>query len=825
MTPIEARQSHKHIMQTNDSSLANIDFFKVFWDARWLLLLGTLLGLGGGYFHFSRTPSMYRSIAQIQIIDSLENSLPLEELQSGWSSKNLRDEVMVMRSEQNLRRAVELGELSSCDEFAGRSPEQIAAMLSRPNLSISPASRSVTTSIFNVQYESTSPQTTQLVVQSVVDAYAVHLQDQYHNVGQETVNLIQKARNEVLAKLNKLDTDFNAFKKHSGLIYRGSDTTSIHRDNADRYLAQKQELLIQKARMSGILNSAKKALKAKRPYEAILMAFDSAATFDDQRIQESAVASLSPAEKWELEKIKSKPIVSIAEQMRQNKLLPLELEREVLIDSVGQDHPAIEMINRRIAIITKTVNEVAANERRLNHELDEAMTAAAAVTAGTSQVVERDPQKNLFKRIRFAVGAMRQNMEAIDAELKLISNAYATEIRMAREETDGEIQSEQFVREIARHQQLYDRIVARLDEVSLLSGGDGLKVYPLNTAKMGAQYAPIMSRSLIVGGLLGCLMAVGLALLRKMSDRSYQSARDIAEHTGLPIIGHVPMLNAHVVAAGEPGKNLDSRLVTFFKSKGQKAEAFRAIRTAIYFSNQSGDNQILQITSATPSDGKTTIATNIAVAIAQSGRSVLLMDCDLRRPRIGKAMGIEQPQGTAWAIGQCTRERCSQDNASAELSIQEVISESEVPNLSVMIAGDRPDNPAELLSSSHFDRLLGVLRTKFDMIILDTPPLLAVSDPANIAPRVDGVMMVVRLRKNIKPAVAQATRMLETLEANVLGIIVNGVGSRAARGYGKGSNSEGGHNQGQSYRYGYGYTYGYSYTEDEHQEYYEDASS
>ncbi len=134
--------------------------------------------------------------------------------------------------------------------------------------------------------------------------------------------------------------------------------------------------------------------------------------------------------------------------------------------------------------------------------------------------------------------------------------------------------------------------------------------------------------------------------------------------------------------------------------------------------------------------------------------------------------------------------------------LSEAILETGVPNLSLMVAGDRPDNPAELLSSVAFEELLNQLREKFDMIIIDSPPLLAVSDPSNVVRRADAVLMVIRLRKNAKPLVARACRMLEALEANVMGVVVNGVGSRQARGYGKGSDA------GMYYGYGYGYSYG-----------------
>src|SRR5690606_6617210 len=120
-----------------------------------------------------------------------------------------------------------------------------------------------------------------------------------------------------------------------------------------------------------------------------------------------------------------------------------------------------------------------------------------------------------------------------------------------------------------------------------------------------------------------------------------------------------------------------------------------------------------------------------------------------------------------------------------------------------------------------FDAVLTALRGMYDVIIVDSPPMLAVTDPSTIAPRVDAVMLVVRVRKNVKPLAARAARMLETLEANVIGVVVNGVGSRAARGYGKTADADGYYNRGEAYQYGYGYSYG-SNADGRYNEYYND---
>jgi polysaccharide biosynthesis transport protein len=219
-----------------------------------------------------------------------------------------------------------------------------------------------------------------------------------------------------------------------------------------------------------------------------------------------------------------------------------------------------------------------------------------------------------------------------------------------------------------------------------------------------------------------------------------------------------------------------------------EAEAYRGVRTALYFSAREG-HRIVQITSPNPGDGKTTVASNLAVSIAQSGRRTLLIDADLRRPTVHKVMNLPNEVGLASVIA-------------GMVDPQEAVRETGVPNLSVLTTGPIPPNPAELLTSSHFKELLDFFRDRYDFVIVDTPPVLAVTDPCVVAPRVDGVVLVIRLVKNGRPMAERAKELLAGLGVSVFGVIVNAVEDGAIGGYGYGY---------YAYRYGrYGYGYGSS---------------
>jgi capsular exopolysaccharide synthesis family protein len=170
---------------------------------------------------------------------------------------------------------------------------------------------------------------------------------------------------------------------------------------------------------------------------------------------------------------------------------------------------------------------------------------------------------------------------------------------------------------------------------------------------------------------------------------------------------------------------------------------------------------------------------------------VLLMDADFRRPRVHKYFGLSAKVGLASVI-------------EGQVEAAEAIQQTAVVGLSVLPCGPRPSNPAELLTSPRFEEVLLGLKERYDFLLIDTPPLLAVSDPAVVAPRVDGVLMTIRVGRNSRPYAERAKEILAALGANVLGVVVNGVGRTRADGY-----HDGAHGYGYNYSYGaYAYAYG-----------------
>ncbi|QDS88811.1 Tyrosine-protein kinase YwqD [Rosistilla ulvae] len=797
------------------------DYVGMLWRRKWLLMFGALLGVGLGYLYYTKQPPVYQSSAEVQITTpNAAKNMPIEGLEYQASSNPLADEIRVIRSELVLRDAAQMGDLSKTKTFAGMSNEQIASALSGSgSLKLSPVNGNMGGNVITVAYSCNDPNESRRIVQSVVDAYSKYLQSLHRNVGEETLSFIDEARGDVLQRLQELEREYDKFKQTTLLVNRGGTRTSVHRENADQLLAEKQKLSMERTTMFGQHQAISQALEAKQDPEAILAMLKQAlgeSLLPKDELLAGDEAGIADGAPTRLTGKLTPRVQKRSEVMRQDQLFPLRLKEQELLTAFAPSHPAVASLRIKIDGIEQLIAEVEASEERLEREMQkelEALQAQAdeeAKLRAAGETGPEDPMLTLQRQINIRLVALDQGLKSLDQQLAVISDAYNNEREQARIEEGAEVKAAGFERDIARQRELYERIVARFDELNIVSDMDGRRVSELNSPKRGWQIAPSMSRNLSMGCFLGLLGAAGIGYLLEWSDKSYHSPDEIAEHLRMPVIGHIPAVRPDMEKVKEMKSQLDPSLCTYFQPRSTFCEAYRAIRTALYFSNQKRDgvNKVIQVTSAVPSDGKSTITANLAVTTAQAGKNVLLIDCDFRRPRVHQLFKLESKRGVAWMV----QNMPDDPRQSGAEMIGEAVQETEIPNLCVMPCGERPANPAELLSSPKFDQMLTLLKEKFDLILIDTPPLLAVTDPSNIAGRVDGVILVIRIRKVIRPMAVRASRMLETLGANVLGVVVNGVGSREAYGYGsKYYRSRSNYYGGDYYRSGYGYSYGNSY--------------
>lgn len=211
-------------------------------------------------------------------------------------------------------------------------------------------------------------------------------------------------------------------------------------------------------------------------------------------------------------------------------------------------------------------------------------------------------------------------------------------------------------------------------------------------------------------------------------------------------------------------------LIAVDNPRSPVSEAFRSLRTSVDFSSVDKETQVIMVSSASPEEGKSTVIANLAVTYAQTDRKIILIDADLRRPTVHRTFSLSNQNGLSYYL-------------SRQCSLPDVIQKTSIPNLDIITSGVIPPNPAEMLDSNQMSELLSELREQYDIILVDTAPLLAVTDGQLLASKSDGVILVISSGKVKRDLVVKAKMSLERANARILGVVLNNVKKKSAEGY------------------------------------------
>lgn len=271
---------------------------------------------------------------------------------------------------------------------------------------------------------------------------------------------------------------------------------------------------------------------------------------------------------------------------------------------------------------------------------------------------------------------------------------------------------------------------------------------------------PKTIRNLTTGLALGVVLGIGLALLRDRLDNTVKTRATLEEITGAGLVANIPFDKTRRT---EPA-------IEFANDRAAIAEAFRELRTNMQFLEVDDPPRVLVVTSSCPSEGKSTTALNLALALAEGDQSVVLVDGDMRRPKVHEYLGLVGTVGFSTALA-------------GRASLQEVLQDTRFSGLTVLAAGATPPNPSELLGSMSAKKLLNELRAHFDYVIVDSSPLLAVTDAAILAAGADGVLVIARFGETKRDQLAQAVGNLHKVGARILGGVFTMIPPKGSESY------------------------------------------
>jgi len=323
------------------------------------------------------------------------------------------------------------------------------------------------------------------------------------------------------------------------------------------------------------------------------------------------------------------------------------------------------------------------------------------------------------------------------------------------------IQYDIMQRESETNRALYDALIKNIKQQGATEHSQMVNVWVVKKAQVPEKPAtPKKTRNILLGLVLGLFGGIGCAFFIEYLDNTVKSSEEVERRFRVPVLGIVGQVD-------EKNKNIETIIIE--DPRSPTAECYKSIRSSLMLSSPEHPPKSLLITSVEPQEGKTSTSLNIARTLAQTGNKVLLLDCDMRKPRLHSILGISNRVGLSSFLSGNTD--------------KEIVAKLEENNLTVIPSGPIPPNPSELLGSERMANLLQGLAKKFDYIILDTPPVMSVTDSQVLSHLVAGVVMVTRAGKTNYEMLGKGLKMLQSIHAPLLGIVINGMSKKVSGDY------------------------------------------
>lgn len=376
---------------------------------------------------------------------------------------------------------------------------------------------------------------------------------------------------------------------------------------------------------------------------------------------------------------------------------------------------------------------------------------------------------NIDRNAKETISSMKATLEAARARESKLRDAYFKEQGAANGQSQDQIAISNLTQQIETSKQLYLTLFQRQKEMEINSTDKSDRVSIATPAALPtAAIGPPRMSKVAIAFLISLFAGLGLAILLHQLDNTLKSVDDISNYTYLPTLALIPAVGGNRLSLR--GRNLfksreseGTALALTRDVRSPSAEAYRHLRTSLLFTSTGQAPKSILVTSGRPFEGKTTTAVNTAITFAQSGAEVLLMDCDLRRPRVHFHFDISNAKGlTSYLSGQNDIDSLWH-------------APSDYPTLKVLTAGPMPANPADFLGSAEMRQLLEDLRERFAYIIIDSPPASSFADAGILSTLVDGVMIVVHSERSSRVVVQRVKQRLQELGAHIYGIVLNHV--------------------------------------------------
>ncbi len=474
---------------------------------------------------------------------------------------------------------------------------------------------------------------------------------------------------------------------------------------------------------------------------------------------------------------KEKKMLSVSLEDRQNITSQRLMDLNQTLNRVQAERIALEAKRKQILDVKEarlpldTIDKVIDN-RLIQQLKEDYVKLTEQQTELASKYLPEHPK---YKVVQKKVKLIRRNIDReIDNVLASMEAEYKTKLESerslqreltkvkaeAQDINKKEIEYNRLKRVADNYSSLYKLVLKRQKEATLAAHQETNNIYKLDSAvePLFPVY-PRVKLNILLAAVVGLLGGIGLAFFLEYLDNTVKTQEDVERYLQIPFLGIVPSIKLD--PRGDEGDTVtlrDHYLVSHPKSS--VAECCRTVRTNLLFMSPENPARRLLVTSAGPQEGKSTVVINLGITMAQSGSKVLLLDTDMRRPRLHKAFGIQRGTGLTTAI-------------LGEAEMEEVIHTSEVPGLDIVPCGPIPPNPTELFHTERFQGIVKELSETYNRVLFDSPPVAMVADPLILSSMIDGVVLVIKGASTSRDMIKRAIKQLRDVKARIMGAVVN----------------------------------------------------
>jgi len=595
-----------------------------------------------------------------------------------------------------------------------------------------------------VEFQHSDPDDAKKIVEAIVLEYEKFIKEKFLDVNSEAANLIVDARLELEGELSELAEKYQKFRAEVPLLASSATGGNIYQQRYEELAAQLSTLQLAYDEAQGRFGTVQEALQSitgKSPASNL----EKLSLIDNLNAERLGILiGVERGEAATAAFMAKMPERTAGATIEYQSLLQMKSRLVTMREDFGNNHPEVKAL----------ANEITATEKFLGDKANNLY-----VTDEDAPLTPDDVMAAYVKMLEKDLVTMTKRQADIEKQMKIAE-------KQAKELVTFELQNETMVRARDHREALYDSVLERLREINMQGASTSMIHEVLADPEIGEKVEPKGLIAALISILSAGLIGLGLVTVGELRDASIHDPSELESILDSKIISHIPTFSKDKEAWPEirsleaKKPKIDPMLVVHHFPKSKLSEVFRATRTQLSFAVK-GDHKTIAFTSANEGDGKSTVVANIAVSIAQAGRSVILIDCDLRRPNTFRIFGIE------------TDHHGLSDFIENNEPIDSLTTPGPVENLTLLASGHISENPAETLTRREFADLINSLKQTYDYVILDCPPLLPVSDPSIIASLVDSVIFVAKINKSYRPQVKRCLRILEGVGKKFDGIVVN----------------------------------------------------